>query len=209
MSTALDLKLEVIGIPVSDIDRAKAFYQGLGWTLDADFMVGKNFRAVQLTPPGSPCSVHLDTTGVPGSAHKMLLVVSDIESARSELIAHGVKVSDIFHFDSEHHPVPGLNPARQSYGSYASFADPDGNKWVLQEVKTRLAGRGLGLDVPTLTELLREAEKRHGDYEPTAPAHHWSDWYSAFIVGRERGRSPEDAARDAAVHVASGLSAQI
>src|SRR4051794_21523446 len=149
---AVDLKLEVVAIPVSDIDRAKAFYQGLGWTLDADFMVGKNFRAVQLTPPGSPCSVHLDTTGVPGSAHKMLLVVSDIESARSELIAHGVKVSDIFHFDGEHPPPPGLTPARQSYGSYASFADPDGNKWVLQEVKTRLAGRGLGLDVPTLTE---------------------------------------------------------
>ena len=203
MSNALDLKLEVVGIPVSDIDRSKAFYVGLGWTVDADFTAGKDFRAVQMTPPGSACSIHLDKKGVPGSAHKMFLVVSDMEAARSELIARGVEVSEIFHFDSERHPVPGLDAERRSYGSYASFADPDGNKWILQEVRTRLPGRGLSLDVTTLTELLRDAEKGHGGYEPTAPKHHWSDWYAAYIVARERGTSPDEAARQAGVHVAS------
>jgi catechol 2,3-dioxygenase-like lactoylglutathione lyase family enzyme len=200
-ATAVDLKLEVIAIPVSDVDRAKAFYGGLGWTLDADFMVGKDFRAVQLTPPGSPCSIHLVTTAVPGSAQGMFLVVSDIEAARKELIARGVDVSEVFHFDGDHHAVPGLDSERQSYGSYASFNDPDGNRWVLQQVKTRLPGRGLSLDVATLTELLQETEKRHGTYEPTAPKHHWSEWYAAYIVARERGRTPDDAATDAALNV--------
>src|SRR5262245_30126979 len=196
-STAtVDLKLEVVAIPVSAVDRAKAFYEGLGWTLDADFMVGKDFRAVQLTPPGSPCSIHLSTTAVPGSAQGMFLVVSDIEAARKELIARGVAVSEFFHFDGNHHVVPGLDPERHSYGSYASFNDPDGNRWILQQVKTRLPGRGLGsLDVPTLTELLRETEEHHGEYEPTAPKHHWSGWYAAYMVARERGRTPEEAAK--------------
>src|SRR5262245_52912601 len=101
-AAALDLKLEVTAIPVSDIDRAKRFYEGLGWKLDADFMIGKSFRAVQLTPPGSPCSIHLDPTGVPGSAHGMFLVVSDLDAARRDLIAHGADVTPIFHFDGEH-----------------------------------------------------------------------------------------------------------
>jgi catechol 2,3-dioxygenase-like lactoylglutathione lyase family enzyme len=197
-----DLKLEVVAIPVSDVDRAKAFYGSLGWTLDADFMVGKDFRAVQLTPPGSPCSIHLSTTAVPGSAQGMFLVVSDIEAARKELIAHGAAVSDVFHFDGNHHVVPGLDPERQSYGSYASFNDPDGNRWILQQVKTRLPGRGLGsMDVATLTELLRETEQHHGEYEPTAPKHHWSGWYSAYIVARQRGRTPDEAAKDARLHI--------
>src|SRR3954466_15486149 len=117
----VDLKLEVVAIPVSDIDRAKAFYENLGWTLDADFMVGKDFRAVQLTPPGSPCSIHLNTTAAPGSAQGMFLVVSDIDAARRELIAHGVDVSEVFHFDGEHHPVPGADPQMPSYGTYAQF----------------------------------------------------------------------------------------
>jgi len=203
MSNALDLKLEVVGIPVSDIDRSKAFYESLGWTVDADFTAGKDFRAVQMTPPGSPCSVHLDKKGVPGSAHKMFLVVSDMEAARRDLIARGADVSEAFHFDGERHPVPGLDAERRSYGSYASFADPDGNEWVLQEVKTRLPGRGLSLDVPTLTDLLRDAEKRHGGYEPAAPKHHWSDWYAAYVVARERGRTSDEAAKDAIVHVES------
>ena len=106
-----DLKLEVIAIPVSDIDRAKAFYLGLGWAVDADFMVGKDFRAVQLTPPGSPCSIHLNPKGVPGSAQGMFLVVSDIDAARKALIARGADVTEVFHYDGEHHPVPGPEPA--------------------------------------------------------------------------------------------------
>jgi catechol 2,3-dioxygenase-like lactoylglutathione lyase family enzyme len=204
---SVDLKLEVVAIPVSDIDRAKGFYGSLGWRLDADFMIGKNFRAVQLTPPGSPCSIHLDPTAVPGSARGMFLVVSDIEAARQALIASGAEVSDVFHFDGDHRPVPGPDPVRPSYGSYASFADPDGNRWILQEVKTRLPGRGLSLDVETLTELFQETEQRHGTYEPTAPKHHWSGWYAAYVVARERGKPADEAARDATVHVERALAA--
>ena len=206
-AATIDLKLEAIPIPVSDVDRAKAFYGGLGWRLDADFMIGKTFRAVQLTPPGSPCSIHLNTTAVPGSAQGMFLVVSDIDAARTELIARGVDVSGVFHFDGEHSPVPGPDPERPSYGSYASFADPDGNRWILQQVTTRLPGRGLGLDVETLTELFQETEKRHGTYEPTAPKHHWSGWYAAYVVARERGRTPDEAAKDATLHIEGALAA--
>jgi catechol 2,3-dioxygenase-like lactoylglutathione lyase family enzyme len=202
-----DLKLEVISIPVSDVDRAKAFYAGLGWSVDADFMVGKSFRAVQLTPPGSPCSIHLATTAVPGSARGMFLVVSDIEAARRELIARGVDASEVFHFDGEHHPVAGPEPERHSYGSYASFSDPDGNQWILQEVKTRLPGRGLSADLTTLTELLRDAERLHGEYEPKAPRHHWSEWYAGYIVARQRGRTSEEAAKDASLRIDSGREA--
>jgi predicted enzyme related to lactoylglutathione lyase len=197
----VDLKLEVIAIPVADIDLAKAFYERLGWTLDADFMVGKDFRAVQLTPPGSPCSIHLNPNAVPGSAQGMFLVVSDIEAARNALIARGADVTEVFHYDGEHHPVPGLNPKRQTYGSYASFSDPDGNRWVLQEVTTRLPGRGLSLDLATLTDLLREAEKQHGEYEAAAPKHHWSDWYAGYIIARERGRTSDVAAAEAKLRI--------
>ena len=204
----VDLKLEVVAIPVSDVDRAKAFYESLGWTLDADFMVGKNFRAVQLTPPGSPCSIHLATTGVPGSGKGMFLVVSDIDAARKDLVAHGTEVSDVFHFDSDHHPVPGPGPQGQSYVSYASFKDPDGNQWVIQEINKRLPGRGLSLDVATLTELFQETEQRHGAYEPTAPKHHWSGWYAAYVVARERGRTPDEAANEATLHVEGALARQ-
>jgi catechol 2,3-dioxygenase-like lactoylglutathione lyase family enzyme len=204
-AATVDLKLEVVAIPVSDIDRAKAFYGSLGWRLDADFMIGKDFRAVQLTPPGSPCSIHLDPTAVPGSAKGTFLVVSDIEAARKELNSRGATVSDIFHFDGDHHPVPGPGPEGRSYVSYASFKDPDGNQWVIQEVKTRLPGRGLSLDVTTLTELLRETEQHHGGYEPTAPKHHWSGWYAAYVVARERGRTPDEAVRDATLHIEGTL----
>jgi len=201
-STAtVDLKLEVVAIPVSDVDRAKAFYGSLGWTLDADFMIGKDFRAVQLTPPGSPCSIHLDTTAVPGSAHGMFLVVSDIEAARRELIARGADVSDVFHFDGDHHPVPGPDPQGPSYRSFASFSDPDGNRWVLQQVNARLPGRGLSNDLATLTELLRDAEEHHGQYEPTAPKHHWSGWYAAYVLAREQGKTPEEAVKVATLHI--------
>jgi len=197
----VDLKLEVVAIPVADIDRAKAFYAKLGWTVDADFMVGKDFRAVQLTPPGSPSSIHLDPTGVPGSAHGMFLVVSDIEAARRELIARGADVSDVFHFDGEHHPVPGPDPQGPSYRSFASFSDPDGNRWVLQQVNARLPGRGLSNDLATLTDLLRDAEEHHGQYEPTAPKHHWSGWYAAYVLAREQGKTPEEAVKAATLHI--------
>jgi len=200
-ASTVDLKLEVIALPVSDIDRAKAFYERLGWKLDADFMVGKDFRAVQLTPPGSPCSIHLNPTGMPGTAQGMFLVVSDIEAARKELIDLGADVTEVFHYDGEHRPVPGLNPTRQTYGSFASFADPDGNRWVLQEVRTRLPGRGLSLDLATLTELLREAEKQHGDHEAAAPKHHWSEWYAGYINARERGRTSDEAAAQATLRI--------
>jgi len=197
----VDLKLEVVTIPVSDIERAKRFYEGLGWRLDADFS-GDGRRAVQLTAPGSPCSIHLGTTAVPGSAQGMFLVVEDIDAARADLIKKGVDVSEPYHFAGILGPrLPGADPERGSYRSYASFSDPDGNGWLLQEVKARLPGRGLSLDVASLTELLQETEKHHGAYEPTAPKHHWSGWYAAYVVARERGRTPDQAASEAKIHI--------
>ena len=208
-----DLKLEVVVLPVSDVDRAKAFYQGLGWRLDADFTDGKGWRALQMTPPGSPASVMLGqglTTAAPGSVRGTFLVVDDVEAARAELIQHGAAVSEVFHFEGPLHVdgtkgrAPGKHPEGQSYGSWASFSDPDGNSWMIQEVKTRLPGRGhSNLDVATLTELLLETEKGHGGYEPTAPKHHWSGWYAAYLVARGQGKTPEEAANMAALHVES------
>ena len=178
-----DLKLEVVVVPVSDIDRAKRFYEGLAWRMDADLIGGDGNRVVQLTPPGSECSIHLRQGSHDGRAALgpgTWLIVSDIEAARAELIGRGVDVSGVFHFAPERKgPVPGPDPEGGSYRTFASFGDPDGNAWLLQEIKTRLPGRGLGRDVATLTELLQEAEKRHGAYEPTAPKHHWSGWYAA------------------------------
>jgi len=205
-AATVDLKLEVVVIPVSDVDRAKRFYQSLGWRLDADFAGADNWRGVQVTPPGSPCSIHFGrglTTAAPGSVKNLYLVVSDIEAARQELIGRGVEVSEAFHFAGFGGPtVPGPAPDGRSYGTFATFADPDGNSFLLQEIKTRLPGRGFGsLDVPTLTELLRETEKHHGEYEPTAPKHHWSDWYAAYIVARQEGKDPEEASKDGALRV--------
>ena len=170
----VDLKLEVVVIPVSDVDRAKRFYEDLGWRVDADFPGVNDFRLVQMTPPGSPCSIHFGrgvTTAAPGSAQNLYLVVSDMEAARRELDDRGASVGNPFHFEAfGRPPVAGPDPAGRSYGTYASFRDPDGNGFLLQEVKTRLPGRGLSnLDVPNLIELLREAEEHHGRYEPTAP----------------------------------------
>ena len=203
-----ELKLEVVVIPVSDVDRAKRFYEGLGWWLDADFASGDDWWLVQMTPPGSPCSVMFGkgfTPAAPGSVQGTFLMVDDLEAARARLIERGVDVSDVFHFDGmllraggTTGRVLGPDPERRSYFSFASFSDPDGNGWLLQEVTTRLPGRGLSSDVVTLTELLRETEERHGTYEPTAPKHHWSGWYGAYIVARQRGRTPDDAATDAA-----------
>ena len=202
-----DLKLEVVVIPVSDVDRSKRFYEGLGWRLDADFSGPNNWRVVQFTPPGSPCSIHFGhgvTTAAPGSFKNLYLVVSDIDTARAELSSHGAEVSGVFHFDGfGGSPVPGHAPGGQSYGSLASFSDPDGNSWLLQEITTRLPGRGLSnLDVASLTELLRDAEQHHGQYEPTAPKHHWSGWYAAYIVARQQGKTSEEAFKEASQHIA-------
>jgi catechol 2,3-dioxygenase-like lactoylglutathione lyase family enzyme len=147
----MDMRIEIVVLPVSDVDRAKQFYGGLGWRLDADFVVDDDFRVVQLTPPGSSCSIIFGTgvtDAAPGSAGGLYLVVDDIEAARAELVGHGAQVSDVFH-DADgvfHHAgttarVPGPDPERRSYCSFASFSDPDGNRWMLQEVTTRLPGR--------------------------------------------------------------------
>jgi len=152
---SVDMKLEVVVIPVSDVDRAKEFYAGLGWRLDADRRVGDNFRLIQFTPPGSACSIQFGlnlTSAEPGSAQASLLIVDDIEAAHGQLVANGVDVSEVFHcetgtgcrFQGVDVRVTGLHPERLSYGSFVSFKDPDGNGWVLQEVTKRLAGRVAG-----------------------------------------------------------------
>jgi catechol 2,3-dioxygenase-like lactoylglutathione lyase family enzyme len=147
----VEMKLEVVVVPVSDVDRAKRFYGGLGWRLDADFTAGEDFRVVQLTPPGSPCSIIFGkgvTTAVPGSIQELMLIVSDIEAARAELIGRGAQVSEVFHdaggvfvHAGTKGRVPGPDPEGRSYCTWASFNDPDGNGWLLQEIKTRLPGR--------------------------------------------------------------------
>jgi catechol 2,3-dioxygenase-like lactoylglutathione lyase family enzyme len=212
----VDMKFELVVIPVSDVDRAKEFYGRLGWRLDADVAAGDDFRVIQFTPRGSGGSIIFGknvTEAAPGSAQGLYLIVSDIEDARAELLARGVEISEVFHDGGGMHSgmdeaylfgrlrVSGPDPERRSYRSFASFRDPDGNGWLFQEISTRLPGRGLSLDVATLTELLRETENRHGGYEPTAPKHHWSDWYAAYIAARENGRTPDEAAEDAALHI--------
>ncbi len=147
----MDMKLEVVVVPVSDVDKAKDFYQGLGWRLDANFSTGPDFRVVQLTPPGSACSIIFGTgitTAAPGSAQGLQLTVTDIEAARAELASRGAEVSEVFHDAGGvfHHAgtegrVPGPAPDHKSYGSFASFSDPDGNGWLLQEITTRRPGR--------------------------------------------------------------------
>jgi catechol 2,3-dioxygenase-like lactoylglutathione lyase family enzyme len=138
----IDMKLEVVALPVSDVDRAKRFYESLGWRLDIDLVRGDAFRVVQLTPPHSNCSISFGKgliTSEPGSVQRLELVVYDVDEAREDLIRRGVEVSEVFHIDGG--PVPGPDPARRSYQSYASFSDPDGNGWLLQEIRTRLPGR--------------------------------------------------------------------
>ena len=209
----VDLKLEVVVIPVADVDRSKAFYTKLGWRLDADFPFDNGFRVVQFTPPGSGCSVQFGamiTSAAPGSAQGLYLIVSDVAAARKDLVAHGIDVSEVFHpgTPGAQFQVDGSGrisgPASDhaSYNSFAVFHDPDGNGWMFQEITTRLPGRGLSnLDVVTLTRLLQEAEKHHSEYEPNAPKHHWSDWYAAYIIARRSGRTPEEAAQEAKLHV--------
>jgi catechol 2,3-dioxygenase-like lactoylglutathione lyase family enzyme len=204
------MKLEVVVVPVSDVDRAKRFYLSMGWRLDADFAKG-DWRIVQVTPPGSACSVFFGkglTKATPGSAPGLLIMVDDVDAARAELVGYGVDVSEAFHFDSglrfigKEGRASGPDPEHRSYFTFASFNDPDGNGWLLQEIKERLPGRGVSsMDVATMTELLRETEQHHGPYEATAPKHHWSGWYAAYIVARQRGRTPDEAAKDAARHM--------
>jgi len=209
----VDMKFEVVVIPVADVDRSKAFYTKLAWRLDADFPFDNGFRVVQFTPPGSGCSVQFGTkmtSAVPGSAQGLYLIVSDVAAARKDLVAHGIEVSEVFHPETPGAQfridgsgrISGPAPEHATYGSFATFRDPDGNGWLFQEVTTRLPGRGLGnLNVATLTELLQEAEKHHSEYEPTAPKHHWSDWYAAYIVARQDGKTPEEAAEDGKIHI--------
>jgi catechol 2,3-dioxygenase-like lactoylglutathione lyase family enzyme len=207
----VDTKLEVVILPVADVERSKRFYESLGWRMDADFKAGDAWRAVQLTPPGSPCSVIFGkgfTNVAPGSSQGNFLVVENVDAARAEIKERGVDISEVFHFSGVLHVkgtegrAPGRHPENKTYSSFAELKDPDGNSWLLQEVTTRLPGRGLSnFDVATLAELLRETEKHHGEYEPTAPKHHWSDWYAAYIVARQQGRTPEEAAKDGAAHM--------
>ncbi len=204
----VDMKFEAVVIPVADVDRSKAFYTKLGWRVDADFPFDNGFRVVQFTPPGSGCSVQFGakiTSALPGSAQGLYLIVSDVAAARRDLVERGVEVSEVFHSGTPGAQfqldgsgrVSGPAPEHATYSSFATFRDPDGNGWLFQEVTTRLPGRGFSnLDVATLTELLQEAEKHHGEYEPTAPKHHWSGWYAAYIVARQDGKTPEEAAKD-------------
>ena len=195
----VDLKLEVVTIPVSDVERAKRFYESLGWRLDADFNQGG--RGIQFTPPGSPCSIHFGThltSAAPGSA-QMLLIVSDIQAARDELVRLGVEVSEVFHYAGVNRVAPnarlsGPAPDRSSYGSFVSFGDPDGNVWLVQEVTTRLPGR---LDpgeisfgsAGDLASAFRRAEAAHGEHERRTGQRdaNWPEWYAAYMVAEQAG----------------------
>lgn len=199
MSTSRDMKLEVIVIPVSDVDRAKRFYTSLGWRLDADFPGGDDFRVVQFTPPGSWCSVHFGkglTAGAPGSARGMYLVVSDVVATRADLVARGVDVSEVVHRVAVGPArLKGPHPERRSYASFASFSDPDGNSWLLQEVTERLPGRVDAGDTTftSSTELaaaLRRAEAAHGEHEKRTGKRdeQWPDWYAEFMVAEQSGK---------------------
>jgi catechol 2,3-dioxygenase-like lactoylglutathione lyase family enzyme len=202
-ATNLDMKLEVVVIPVSDVDRAKEFYAKLGWRLDAD-RAGDSFRLVQFTPPGSGSSIQFGvnlTSAAPGSAQAMLLAVSDIEAARKELVARGVDASEVFHcetgtacrFPGVGVRVNGTQPERLSYSSFVSFSDPDGNGWLLQEVTRRLAGRQAGDtrygSARDLAEAMIRAAKAHGEHEKRMGKAdpNWPDWYAEYMVREQSG----------------------
>jgi catechol 2,3-dioxygenase-like lactoylglutathione lyase family enzyme len=195
----VDMKLEVVVIPVSDVDRAKDFYARLGWRLDADFPIGGDSRIVQFTPPGSGCSVSFGkgvTKAAPGSATHLELVVSDIEAARRELVRRGADVTEVFHgspFDPAGR-ISGPDPKRTSYLSYAAFEDPDGNEWLLQEVTVRLPGRvdpaaTSFASANELAQALRRAEAAHGEHEKRTGQRdeNWPDWYAAYMVAEQAG----------------------
>jgi catechol 2,3-dioxygenase-like lactoylglutathione lyase family enzyme len=205
----VDMKLEVVIIPVSDVDRAKEFYGRLGWRLDAEFASGDDFRVIQFTPPGSGCSIIFGknvTAAAAGCAQGLYLVVSDIEAARAELRRRGVEVSEVFHSDGVYagtdepylfgrRRTSGPDPARGSYRSFASFRDPDGNGWLFQEVTTRLAGRiDSGVtsfaSANDLAEAFRRAEAAHGKYEARLGQRdaNWPEWYAAYMVAEQAGK---------------------
>jgi catechol 2,3-dioxygenase-like lactoylglutathione lyase family enzyme len=199
----VDMNLEVVLIPVSDVDRAKEFYRSLGWRLDADVAAGDDFRLIQFTPPGAGCSVQFGTnltSAAPGSAQGLYLIVSGIEAARDELVARGVEVSEVFHEGTpgarfhDAGRVAGPSPEHSSYGSFASFSDPDGNGWLFQEVTGRLPGR---VDADTtfasstdLASALRRAAAAHGEHEKRTGGHdaNWPDWYADYIVREQAGK---------------------
>ena len=209
-STPIDMKLEIVVIPVSDVDRAKEFYLRIGWRLDADFAAGDDFRIMQFTPPGSGCSVIFGknvTAAAPGSAQGLYLIVSDVEAARNDLLARGVEVSDVFHDASGvyagtdqpylfgRHRVSGPDPEHRSYRSFASFSDPDGNGWLFQEITTRLPGRVEGdttfTSAADLASALRRAAIAHGEHEKRSGGQHdenWPDWYAEHIVREQAGK---------------------
>jgi catechol 2,3-dioxygenase-like lactoylglutathione lyase family enzyme len=186
---------EVTTLPVTDVDRAKAFYERLGWRLDIDFKPSPDTRGVQFTPPGSQASIQFGqgTTKMSEPLEGLFLVVEDIEAARKDLISHGVDVSEIWHIEPGTGPVPGVDPQRRSYFSRASFADPDGNTWVLQEITERLPGRVEVRDSGQLAKLLLETALRHGEFEAIAPPHDWWDWYAAYMDARQSGSTPDEA----------------
>ena len=200
----IDMKLEVVVLPVSDVDRAKSFYAGLGWRLDADFATAAGFRVVQFTPPGSGCSIifgHEVTSAAPGSAQGLQLIVSDIDAAADELIEHGAEVSEVFHDVGGvfHHAgtegrVSGPAPDRQSYGSFASFNDPDGNGWFLQEITERLPGRvdpaeTAFASASDLAQALQRAAAAHGEHEKRTGQEDpdWPAWYAEYMVREQAG----------------------
>jgi catechol 2,3-dioxygenase-like lactoylglutathione lyase family enzyme len=205
----MDMKLEVVVIPVSDVDRAKTFYEKLGFRLDIDHVANENFRVIQFTPANSEASIIFGkgiTSAKSGSANILVLAVDDVDVARDDLIARGVKVSEVFHYAGgpfnnavENPRVGGRDPQGRSYYSFASFKDPDGNGWLLQEITTRLPGRewksarAQAMDVATLAELLRDTEQHHGQYEKTHGKHNWWDWYAPYLNARQNDSSPEEA----------------
>ena len=205
----VDMKFEIVVIPVSDVDRAKRFYGGLGWRLDADFAAGDDYRVIQFTPPGSGCSVILGknvTAAAPGSAKGLYLIVSDIEAVRNELLARGFEVGKVFHdaggvYAGTDEPylfgrlrVSGADPEHRSYRSFASFSDPDGNGWLLQEITARLPGRVEGDTTFTssseLASALRRAAAAHGEHEKRIGKQDadWPDWYADYIVREQTGK---------------------
>jgi catechol 2,3-dioxygenase-like lactoylglutathione lyase family enzyme len=206
----VDMRLEIVVIPVSDVDRAKRFYRGLGWRLDADFAAGDDFRVIQFTPPGSGCSIIFGknvTAAAPGSAGGLYLIVSDIEAARAELLGRGVEISEAFHDAGAAHAgadepylfgrlrISGPDPQRSSYRSFASFSDPDGNGWFLQEITARLPGRVDAGDTTftssiELAAALRRAEAAHGEHEKRTGQRdaNWADWYAEYIAREQAGK---------------------
>ena len=205
----VDMRLEIVVIPVSDVDRAKRFYGGLGWRLDADFASGDDYRVIQFTPPGSGCSVIFGrnvTAATPGSAQGLYLIVSDIATARDELHSRGVEISEVFHdasgvYAGKDEPylfgrlrLGGLDPEHRSYHSFASFKDPDGNGWLLQEITARLPGRVEGETTFTsskeLATALRRAAAAHGEHEKRTGGQdpNWPDWYADYIVREQAGK---------------------